>query len=151
MGQVAPLQPSDACSPGQCQANDSPKADQQRDRTMQRCSHAVPRYGLIYQPFTHSLDIRRCPLLNSYLNNRQFPVTERSVALLAPRRPKCPNSAAGSTHPRYSCASTKVLSQSRYCTAPNHPSQPRNGQSGVTCQIVLYLTWGAISRGRGSR
>ena len=138
VGQVAPLQPSDARSPGQGQTDDSPEADQQRDRTMERCSHADPHYGLSYQPFTHSLDIRRCPLLSGYQNNRQFPVTERSVALLAPRRPKCPSSAAGSKHPRYSCASTKVLSQYRYSTAHNHSSQPLDGHSGATCQIVLY-------------
>jgi hypothetical protein len=43
-----------------------------------------------YQPLTHSRDIRRCPLLNLTTHNRHTPVTERSVALPAPRRAQVP-------------------------------------------------------------
>jgi len=52
-----------------------------------------------YQPLMNSV-IRRCPLLNETKYNRHTPVTERSVALLAPRQPKCPHSAGGSQLPR---------------------------------------------------
>ena len=55
-----------------------------------------------YQPLTISLSIRRCPLLHKNSHNRHTPVTERSVALHAPRSPKCPHSAAGSKLPSVS-------------------------------------------------
>ena len=54
-----------------------------------------------YQPLMNSV-IRRCPLLNITKHNRHTPVTERSVALLAPHQPKCPHSAGGSQRPRFS-------------------------------------------------
>ena len=61
---------------------------------------SVNPLGAGYQPLMNSV-IRRCPLLNITKHNRHTPVTERSVALLAPRQPKCPHSADGSQRPRF--------------------------------------------------
>ena len=62
----------------------------------------------LYQPRTSSLLIRRCPLPIRVYGQPTHSVTERSVALAAPRWPKCPSSANGSMLPT-SWPSTNVL------------------------------------------
>ena len=62
----------------------------------------------LYQPRTSSLFIRRCPLPIRVYGQPTHSVTERSVALAAPRWPKCPSSANGSMLPT-SRPSTNVL------------------------------------------
>jgi hypothetical protein len=59
----------------------------------------------LYQPLAETA-IRRCPLLYKSVYNRHTPVTERSVALHAPRCPKCPRSASGSKRPSNIALST---------------------------------------------
>jgi hypothetical protein len=101
-----------------------------------------------HQPRISSLAIRRCPLLNGIGYNRHTPVTERSVALHAPRRPKCPRSAAGSKRPTRWWPRTKVLGVTGTLASPQRGSQPLEGASVNASQEVVDLRFGASSLSR---
>ena len=75
-----------------------------------------------YQPLMNSV-IRRCPLLNITKHNRHTPVTERSVALLAPHQPKCPHSAGGSQLPRFAARRYESTTGGSTVGRPPHRSQ----------------------------
>ena len=70
--------------PGKCQGDKADEDRHQRRKSSKSNSHADSS-GAAYQPLMNSLAIRRCPLLNGIEHNRHTPVTERSVALHAPR------------------------------------------------------------------
>src|SRR5919106_150450 len=90
-----------------------------------------------HQPRISSLAIRRCPLLNVIAYNRHTPVTERSVALHAPRRPKCPRSAAGSKRPTRWWPRTKVLGVIGTLAVVRSTSQPLKGAGFNGSQEVV--------------
>src|SRR5947208_5396218 len=52
-----------------------------------------------YQPLVTDRAIRRCPLPQLTTQQPTIPIVGWSVALHAPRRPKCPRSAGGSMLP----------------------------------------------------
>ena len=62
-----------------------------------------------------------------------LPVTERSVALLAPRQPKCPRSAGGSKRPSYACQYESTVSW-RYSRSSCQGSQPEIVTIGANVQ-----------------
>jgi hypothetical protein len=109
------LPASDPTSTGERQCDERSEGGHQRRKTIQATSHA-DLLELGYQPLMNSVAIRRCPLLYKNAYNRHTPVTERSVALHAPRLPKCPHSAVGSKHPRYWADQDEVVP--KYWLAP---------------------------------
>ena len=109
---------------------------------MNRCPHADPLAG-IYQPLNASRDIRRCPLPIATLFNRHTPVTERSVALLAPHSPKCPGSADGSARParvRKYCRQVVL-----YAIFPKSQAPTCRATRGGQCRLDLLAAPTSIS------
>jgi len=86
-----------------------------------------------YQPLMNSV-IRRCPLLNITKHNRHTPVTERSVALLAPHQPKCPHSAGGSQLPRFAARRYESTTGEKHCRLPATKKSSGKGARQRECQ-----------------
>ena len=107
----------------ECERDERPENRHQRTNARHSRSHAdLLKLGL---PALDKLSVHQKVPSSEQLNqdNRHTPVTERSVALLAPRSPKCPSSAIGSRRPTVFLDGTKVLSSWGYCSGHGGSSQ----------------------------